>query len=444
MSKKNDKINIPLSKILIFGTLCFLAVYFWQSSKNRELNKEKTAVAKKEVKQQKNPAEVKNKLSFSDISKILAQNPPKFDQNCDTVKWQKNEIIRYFSIDTALQKKTSQLVRRSKPKYGAAVALNPKTGQILAMVSYSDPEQPKIADNLCLSNKFPAASIFKTVIADAVFENTDFACSTKINYVGRNTTLYKKQFLPENIGEDSKSISFADAFAESINPVFGWLAVHKVGMQKMYKSAQKFGYNTKIPFELQTDISYFPEPAAFDASDSINLAELGSGFNSETTLTPLLGGLTACVVANGGVMMSPTIIDSITDKSGKRLYSATAKKWKISSAPDVCDSLVVLMRQTTKSGTARSAFSAMKDYCQQKEIIYGGKTGTKDSDLGRNEWFVGFTKDTLNQFAVATSVCFVQNPMFIMRPSQVSADIMLGYIKRAENQKELEKQYVPK
>ena len=444
MKKKTSKINIPLSKILILGGLSFLAFYFWQDSKKRELNKDKTAVAKKETKQKKNPAEPKNKLSFEDVSKTLAENPAKFDQNCDTVKWQKSEIVRYFSIDTALQKKTSLLLRRSKPKYGAAVALNPKTGQVLAMVSYSDPEQPKIADNLCLSNRFPAASIFKTIIADAVFENTNIACSTKINYVGRNTTLYKKQFLPENIGDDGKSISFADAFAESINPVFGWLAVHKVGMQKLYKSAQKFGYNTKIPFELQTDISHFPEPAGFDAGDSINLAELGSGFNSETTLTPLLGGLIAGSVANGGVMMAPRIIDSITDKSGKRLYSSIPKKWKVSSAPDVCDSLNVLMRQTTKTGTARNAFAAMRDYSQQKEITYGGKTGTKDSDLGRNEWFVGFAKNTEIDCGVAVSVCFVQNPMFILRPSQVSADMMLDYVKKTKNQTESDKQNAAK
>ena len=445
---EDDRINIPLSKILILGFLIFLALHFFEKNKNaiETVEDEKDTVKTVTVKKQSNVRI--SKMSLDDVTKTLAQNPPKLNSDRDTVAWNRGEIIRFFSIDTSLQKRTATLVRRSNPKYGAAVALNPKTGQVLAMVSYNDPELPKLAENVALSNKFPSASIFKTVTAAAAFEYTDISCSTQLRFVGDNTTLYRRQFLPGEFGENANSISFADAYARSNNPVFGWLALHRVGRNNLLKSALKFGYNAKIPFEMPTDISYFPEATVGGLSttnDSIHIAELGSGFNSETTLTPLLGALTAAAVINGGTMMVPTLVDSITDLSGKLLYSAKARKWRVVCTGDIADSLNLVMQETTKSGSARNSFAAMRDFSRKRNgssITYGGKTGTKDSHLGRNELFVGFTETTFtaeetetadgkeNDFSIATSVCFVQRPMFIMRPSQVSADIMLDYVRR--------------
>ncbi|MCL1946965.1 MAG: penicillin-binding transpeptidase domain-containing protein [Chitinivibrionia bacterium] len=435
MSKKVKKINIPLSKILIICFLIFVAFHFVKNGKNKEnLSENKTKITNSSKKE----SSVKiSPLSFNDVVKSLEQNPPKLNQCRDTVKWQKGVIIRHFSIDTTLQKKTRALVSRAKVKYGAAVALNPETGQILAMVSQTDAEQQKIAENLCLSSKFPAASIFKTVTAEAAFENTEITCTTKINFVGRNTTLYKNQFFPEDFGEKSNSVEFLEAYAKSINPIFGWLAIHEIGREKLYKSAQKFGWNTKIPFEMSCDVSVFPETNAQNVKDTINIAEIGSGFNNETTLTPLLGGLIASTVINKGNMMAPTIIDSITDKSGKKLYAANTRKWKRCTAYDIADSLKFLMQQTTKIGSARMAFAeARKTLPRSNNIISGGKTGTKDSELGRNEWFTGFAQDTLNDVSIVTSVCLVQYPMFILRPSQISADIMFDYLLRKNKETE--------
>ena len=428
MSKKVKKLNIPLSKILIISFIIFVAYHFVKNSSGKgNLNETDNTVklSKKESLVKISP------LSFNDVVKSLEQYPLKLNQDRDTVKWHKGVIIRYSSIDTALQKKTQTLVTRARAKYAAAIALNPETGQILAMVSQTDAEQSKIAENLCLSSKFPAASIFKTVTAEAAFENADIACSTKINFIGRNTTLYKNQFFPEDFGENSNSVPFSEAYAKSINPVFGWLAIHEIGREKLYKSAQKFGWNTKIPFEISCDVSIFPETNAQNVKDTINIAELGSGYNNETTLTPLLGGLVASTVVNKGNIMVPTIIDSITDKSGKKLYSANTRKWKRATGYDIADSLKFLMQQTAKSGSARMAFAeARKTLSGSNNIISGGKTGTKDSNLGRNEWFTGFAQDTLNNVSIVTSVCLVQYPMFILRPSQISADVMFDYLKR--------------
>jgi len=443
MEKNNKEIVIPISKILPPAIAVFFLFQIFTMCKKETAgetitnNTKDTTATVVQTKQKKEPAPTKvSRMTHSDVAKSLEMFPPNFSQSRDTVKWQRNEIIRHFSIDTALQRRSESLIRQARTRYGTAVAMNPKTGQILAMVSQQDPELPKIAENLALSNEFPAASIIKTITAEAAFENIpDISCSTTMSFVGRGTTLFRNQFFPREHGANANSVSFAEAFARSNNPIFARLAIHFIGREKLAKSAQKFGWNSKIPFELPVDVSYFPETTAENMNDTINLAFLGSGFTNETTLTPLLGALVASAVVNKGSMMTPTIIDSITDMSGRKLYAAKPRKWKNSTTPDIADSLKVLMRATARIGSARNSFSDMRNFARDRRgIIFGGKTGTKSSQHGRNEWFVGFAQDQENDFAIVTSICLVQYPKFIFRPSQVSADIMLSHLRRTRRQ----------
>lgn len=458
MNKKPKVITIPLSKILPLAVIIFVVFQIFSKPKTSKeiplITKDTTTVKivfsshDKELKPQKGNVSTKiiTQMSHDDVANSLKHFPPNLAQNCDTIIYQNNEIIRYFSIDTALQRKTETLVRRAKTKYGAAVAINPQSGQILALVSLFDEDSlPKITENLCLSNVFPAASIIKTITAESAFSHIEnISSSTEFAYVGKSTTLYKSQYLPENFSGNVNSSSFAEAFAKSNNPVFARLAIHSLGQENLVKSAQKFGFNSKIPFEMPCDVSVFPkyfQENQKDVKDSIYLADLGSGFNDETTLTPLLGALLASSIINKGNMMTPTIIDSVCDMSGKMLYSSAAQIWKNSISVDIADSLNILMQETTKNGSARKSFAAMKKFASGKDIVFGGKTGTKDSELGRNEWFVGFAKDCENDFAIAISMCFVQYPQFMFRPAFVSADVMTDYLRKTRKQiKEKEKE----
>ncbi|MCP6769290.1 penicillin-binding transpeptidase domain-containing protein, partial [Klebsiella pneumoniae] len=68
--------------------------------------------------------------------------------------------------------------------------MNPANGKILSMVSY-DRENPD--NNTCISNRFPAASIFKIVTAAAAIEKCGFNSESEISFVGGKHTLYKSQ-----------------------------------------------------------------------------------------------------------------------------------------------------------------------------------------------------------------------------------------------------------
>ena len=444
-SRKNKKINIPLSKILIILFIFFVIRHFVVSAgneKNVETSEESAQVSNEQQSVKKEGGIFtprSSRITQAELIRLLEQFPPNLTQDRDTVRWQRSEIIRYFSIDTTLQKRTQRLIDRSRARYGASVAINPQTGQILAMVTRTDPELPQIAPNLALSSKFLAASIAKTVTAQAAFENMDVNTLSSFRFTGRGTTLFRNQFLPLEFGERANSVTFAEAYARSVNPVFGWMAVHHIGRANLLNAAERFGWNTSIPFEMPVDVSFFPRTAPDNLSpveDSINVAMLGSGFYRQTTLSPILGALIMASILNNGVMMAPTLVDSIVEKSSqRRIFTANSRKWRQTTESDIADSLLLLKQQTPRF-TARSAFrQARRTFfsgASGESVVSGGKTGTLTSDLGRNEWFVGFAKDTLRNISLATSVVLVQPNVWHLRPSQVSSDIMYEYVRRKQ------------
>ncbi|MCL2844663.1 MAG: penicillin-binding transpeptidase domain-containing protein [Chitinivibrionia bacterium] len=440
-SKKVKKINIPLSKILKKGApiliIAFVVGYYistcGKKTEQTPQESEKTAETAKE-----RPAAAQRNARFTanDLKKLMEQFPPNLTQDRDTVRWQRTEVIRYFSIDTTLQRRAQNQLNRARGRYAAVVAINPETGQIISMVSHRDPELPEIAPNMALSSRFLAASIIKTVTAQAAFENMDITTASTFRFPGRGTTLYRAQFTPLEFGERANETTFAQAYARSTNPVFGWMALHHIGRSTLHNTAERFGWNSPIPFEMPVDISYFPETTPDNINNADSLAFLGSGFHRGTTLSPILGALMMASILNQGVMMAPTLVDSVVDMQGRRLYKANTRKWRQTTANDIADSLLVLKRATTSSGSARRTFREERrtflSGTAGQNVVSGGKTGTLTNDLGRNEWFVGFAKDTTRNITIATSVVLVQPTTWHLRPSQISANIMYEHVRRRQ------------
>jgi cell division protein FtsI/penicillin-binding protein 2 len=440
-SRKSKKINIPLSKILIVLFIVFVIRHFIVNSgdEKKGASVDKSAQEEKKAASATRTSAPRNlRITANDLQKLMQQFPPNLTQDRDTVTWQKTEIIRYFSIDTTLQKRARQRLNRARGRYAAVVAINPETGQILAILSQQDPELPTVAPNLALSNKFLAASIAKTITAQAAFENMDISTSSNFRFPGRSTTLYRNQFTPLEFGANANETTLAQAYARSTNPVFGWIALHHIGRQNLQNTAERFGWNTTIPFDMPVQTSYFPETTPDNVNNSDSLAFLGSGFHRQTTLSPILGALMMSSILNQGVMMAPTLVDSIVDKSGRRLYAANTRKWRQTTESDIADSLIFLKRQTTRIGSARNSFAqARRTFLSGQSgqnVISGGKTGTIHSaELGgMNEWFVGFARDTTNNITIATSVVLVQPSTWHLRPSQISSEIMYDYVRRKQ------------
>jgi len=372
-------------------------------------------------------------LDYQQVKESITEDTPTLLASVDTVTYQDRKIIRYLSLDTVLQNMGNRYMRRYHPKYGAVVILQPRTGRVLSLISYNNPEDTHVADDLYANAEFPSASIFKTVAAAAAIEHSGFVTGTMLEYNGRNHTLYKAQLQKEL--NPSRKITLGEAYSRSINPVFGRLGMYNIGFNTMNSYAQKFGFNSPVPFELPVQISQYVEP---DPTDSFALAEISSGFNQETTLSPILGALIAGAVSNDGKMIRPTLVDSVVDlRSGVKVYARSPQAWRIVMGKSGANELRSIMQGVTQYGTARNSFKTVRDTRVVNGFIHGGKTGnvTRD-DYGRTEWFVGFLKDTTSiDEDLACGVFTVHGAYWTVHSSFIGAEMLLKGIRSIQAQK---------
>ncbi len=132
-----------------------------------------------------------------------------------------------------------------------------------------------------------------------------------MKFNGYKHTLYKSQ-LKERSNRYTNKISFKDSFAQSVNPVFGKIGVLYLGKPQLEAYGVAFGFNRRFGFE----IPCAPSRLTID-DDPYHWAEIASGFNNQTTLSPLHGAILAAVPLNQGRLVEPTIVDRIVDKNGK-------------------------------------------------------------------------------------------------------------------------------
>lgn len=312
---------------------------------------------------------------------------------------QDGELTIQYSIDSNLQQTIEQVYKKGKVPYGAFVAMDPHTGQVLAMVSHGIKDE-----NIALRSTFPAASIFKIITAAAAIDNGKLQRESMIPVRGSFHTLYKQNVLkgggidPASTPRYARLISFEDALAKSVNSVFGKVGIFGVGPDGLRKQAQRFQFGKPIPFELavETDQALIPD-------DEFGVAEAASGYTRNNTLSPLHGAMIAAAVANGGIMMEPSIVSKVSSKDGKIDYAFTPKPLATVLEKPKAEELAMMMHQTIVNGTSRRAFSSVDRSIALNEAFIAGKTGTLNgwSPPGRYDWFVGFAERDGRKIAVA-------------------------------------------
>lgn len=287
------------------------------------------------------------------------------------------------SLDPELQHRLIQSMDRKNSRYIGIVVMEANTGRVLAMAGFdkSDPEA-----NPCLYNTFPAASLFKIVTAAAAVDQCNFSCATSVRFNGYKHTLYKSQ-LKETNNRYTRTISFADSFAQSVNPVFGKIGKLKLGKHVLEEYGLGFGFNQPLDFELPV------APSRLSVGDTpYHWAEVASGFNNDTTLSPLHAAVMVSAVLNQGLMATPSLVERIVDANGRVIYRSHATWERRAMTTHAANVVEGLMESTVKSGTARRLFRGQKRDPVLSQLRIGGKTGTiyNRSHDARFDWFVGF------------------------------------------------------
>lgn len=315
------------------------------------------------------------------------------------------------SLDSNLQHYLEQRMDRKNSRFIGIVVMQADTGRILVLVGFDKTESDI---NPCLRNSFPAASIFKIVTAAAAVDHCGYEANTKLRFNGFKHTLYRNQ-LKEHINRYTNTVSFEDSFAQSINPVFGKIGVHYLGKAVLEEYAEAFGFNQPIDFELPVSASRFQIKEL-----PYNWAEIASGFNNDTTISPIHAVLMASAVVNEGRMVAPTIVDRVIDGEGQLLYRNQIQWLGRAMTPKASNVLSHLMEATVQAGTGRKSFRDRRRHKVLSKLNIGGKTGSifNRSHDARFDWFVGFAKHKKSSAQLAIAVLVAHEEYIGTRATQ--------------------------
>ncbi len=278
------------------------------------------------------------------------------------------------SIDIRLQIRAAkalhdQLVKAHKDK-GSVVVLDPKSGDVIAMVSEPAPaaSSPATPDELldrARYGQYPPGSTFKLVTAmaalrlDPNLENQSFSCRRLPDgRVGAIIPGWRKP-IRDDVGDSAHgTLSMARAIAVSCNAYFAQLGVFSVGAKALSETATLL------------DI---PAGSISDIAAALPFAAYGQG---PVVVTPFkMARVAATLAAHGAMPEGRWVIDSSNARSsGPRTILA----------PDLADFIGSAMRAVVTDGTGRRAM-------QGASVSVAGKTGTAQLDEGMpHSWFAGF------------------------------------------------------
>jgi penicillin-binding protein A len=302
---------------------------------------------------------------------------------------------------------------------GAVVALNPKTGAILAMYanpSYNpnplsshnelvqqnawealqnDPGDPLLS--AAYRQRFFPGSTFKIVTAAAVYDHKRAAADQALPVASGFVLPDTEGQVLHNFGGEACGGNLLELFTVSCDTGFAQLGL-AVGATNLANEATAFGWDATPPLDLPgVAQSYFPPASSFDQ----NLAALAKSAIGQESVqaTPLTIALDAGAVANGGVIMTPHLLEKVTNSQGQTVQTYKPKPWLTATSPGTAKKLTNLMLSVVNSpnGTGVAA--------QIPGVQVAGKTGTAQTGGPTIEtWFAAFAPVPDPDIAVAVLV----------------------------------------
>ncbi|MGW4898258.1 peptidoglycan D,D-transpeptidase FtsI family protein [Kitasatospora sp. NPDC004240] len=305
------------------------------------------------------------------------------------------------TIDAKVQKAAYEGLGNKK---GAVVALDPRTGAILALVStpsydpgtfagseggdqkawaglQADPNKPLL--NRALRQTYPPGSTFKLVTAAAAFENglyknVDDVTETPEPYILPGTSFELKN---ESPNEQCKNATLKSGMDQSCNTVYGKIGAD-LGKDKMREQAEKFGFNKTVNIPIRAENSVYP---ANSTKDGTALDAIGQ---HDTRATPLQVAMVSAAIANNGNLMEPYLVAEERSASLTTISKHSEKQFSQPISPATAQKLQEMMVSVVEHGTGTKA--------QIPGLTVGGKTGT--AQHGENNsglpyaWFTSYAK----------------------------------------------------
>ena len=303
-----------------------------------------------------------------------------------------DEMIQYIA-----EKYIEQAVRDNNPDYATCTIMDPKTGDILAMVTAPDfdPNDPfthtvdsvkenwsnmssaekskklqTLWRNRVITDTFEPGSVFKAVTAAIAIEegiindidSKKFVCNGKLKIEGWDMKCWR-YYNPH--GQQS----IREALMNSCNPVFMSVAMN-LGKVKFYDYLNALGVSKKTGIDLPGEVNGIIHSIEQVTDSTIASASFGQGF----TLTQLNMLSVLSVFGNDGVLMKPRIVSEILDRDGNVVQENKPVAVKQVFSKDTANKVLDMMESVVSDGTGRNG--------KVKGYYVAGKTSTAEQGRG--------------------------------------------------------------
>lgn len=300
---------------------------------------------------------------------------------------------------------------------GAVVALDPKTGAILAMVSHpqydpnqlashdqgavvkawqaltTDPTQP-LADRAIAGNLYPPGSVFKILTAAAALETGKVTEQTVIPAPAvmdlPQTTAGLPNYDRQPCGPNNET-TLQRALEISCNTALGYLGM-QVGAQGLYDQAAKFGFGTALRIPTRVEPSRFPT--------GINEAQTAQSAigQFDVRVSPMQVAMVSAAIANDGIVMRPYLVQQVLSADLQTVDRTAPQQLGVAVSPTTAGALTRMLTSVVDSGTGTPA--------RINGVQVAGKTGTAEQGNGKppHAWFTSFAPAGDPKVAVAVVV----------------------------------------
>ncbi len=323
-----------------------------------------------------------------------------------------------YRIQQIVEQELIAGIQKAAAAAGTAIAMDPATGEILAMASYPhfNPNNlrtfsPAGAKNRAIADIYEPGSTFKGITAAALLEEGKITPSDSVD--GHNGKLRIEDHVVRDAHPLGKT-DFRTALIHSSNVIFAELS-RRLSAEQFYRYARDFGFGLPTGIDLPGEArGILKKPGEFDAATQMFMA---FGYGLAATALQILNAYAA--IANGGTLLQPMVVRAILDEDGEPLHTFAPKEIRRVISKETADTLAHLLELVVEQGTGRSARIA--------GIRIAGKTGTAQQLINGRYSRQDYTSSFVGFFPVDTPriaiIVMLNKPRRGYYASQVAAPI---------------------
>jgi len=322
-----------------------------------------------------------------------------------------------LTIDPRLQKHLEVFLQDRADPISSVIVVEVATGRVLAMAQGRHPEKWEAKEHSALYSNFPAASLFKTVVAAAAIEVAGVdPLDSQVLWGGCGNVNRSGVWLRDDEFGRANRLSLRSGYGRSCNGLFAKLGVNVLGLNTIATYANRLGWNevTDADFVIPISPISIPDPKT---SSIHTVGRFAAGFG-DVGASVAQQAWQMLALANGGVSRPLILLQ-------ENLPKASASVGRRVVEQQTAEILKSIMDASTNGGTASGAFRKPK-YRKLKELA-GGKTGTLTGKkpFGVTSWFAGMMP--MNNPQVVVVAVVVLDKLWHIKGPDLAAEALWAY-----------------